>query len=123
MTASTPRAASQRASSIVVAVETTRAPHPFTARDMASMQRVSDPQVSPDGRQVVFAVSELNLEENRRRADLWAVGTDGHGLKRLVLDFDQLRSVLGASARFCRHGDDWLADVAHKAVGEDGLAA
>lgn len=60
------------------------APHPFSAQDMIAFQRISDPQVSPDGKQVVFGVSELNLEENRRRADLWMVGADGRGLKHLT---------------------------------------
>ncbi|HYV50122.1 MAG TPA: S9 family peptidase [Myxococcaceae bacterium] len=60
------------------------APHPFTTQDLISFHRVSDPEVSPDGKQVVFAVSELNLEENRRRSDLWMAGVDGRGLKHLT---------------------------------------
>src|SRR4051812_21779480 len=51
---------------------------------MISFQRVSDPEVSPDGKLVVFSVSELNLEENKRRSDLWMVGADGRGLKHLT---------------------------------------
>ena len=48
------------------------------------MERVGDPAVSPDGRQIVFTLSSLDLEGNRRRTDLWGVGTDGKYLRRLT---------------------------------------
>jgi dipeptidyl aminopeptidase/acylaminoacyl peptidase len=60
------------------------APHPFGVRDLVAMDRISEPAVSPDGRRVVFTVSRLDLEANRRRMDLWLVGTDGSGLRRLT---------------------------------------
>jgi dipeptidyl aminopeptidase/acylaminoacyl peptidase len=46
---------------------------PFTAKDLNTMSRVSDPQVSPDGRYVVFTLRETDLEANRGRTDLWLV--------------------------------------------------
>ena len=42
------------------------------------------PVVSPDGTRVVFTLSALDLEANRRRTDLWIVGVDGTGLRRLT---------------------------------------
>jgi dipeptidyl aminopeptidase/acylaminoacyl peptidase len=51
---------------------------------MLAMDRITDPQVSPDGRRVVFAVSVTDLEANRRRSDLWLVQADGTGLRRLT---------------------------------------
>ena len=58
--------------------------HPFSVRDMLAMGRISDPQVSPDGGRVAFVVRETDLEANRGRTDLWLVGTDGGGLRRLT---------------------------------------
>jgi len=58
--------------------------HPFTVHDLVAMDRLSDWQVSPDGRHVVFVVSSVDLEGNRRRTDLWLVRTDGTGLRRLT---------------------------------------
>lgn len=58
--------------------------HPFSVHDMLAMDRISDPQVSPDGKQIAFVVSRTDLENNRRRTDLWLVGTDGSGLRRLT---------------------------------------
>jgi len=58
--------------------------HPFSVHDMLAMDRISDPQVSPDGKWVVFVVRETDLEANRRRTDLWLVHTDGTNLRRLT---------------------------------------
>ena len=58
--------------------------HPFSVHDMLAMDRISDPQVSPDGRTVVFVVRTTDLEANRGRTDLWLVGVDGAGLRRLT---------------------------------------
>ncbi len=58
--------------------------HPFNAQDLWEMDRISDPQVSPDGGWVVFGLSSLDQEANRRRSDLWVVGVDGSELRRLT---------------------------------------
>ncbi len=58
--------------------------HPFSVHDMLAMDRISDPQVSPDGRWVVFAVRATDLAGNRGSTDLWVVGTDGTGLRRMT---------------------------------------
>ena len=51
---------------------------------MLAMDRISDPQVSPDARSVVFVVRVTDLAANRGLTDLWLVGTDGTGLRRLT---------------------------------------
>jgi len=49
------------------------AAHALTPTDLNSLARVSDPQVSPDGRYVVYVQRETDLESNRGRTDLWLV--------------------------------------------------
>jgi len=51
--------------------------HPFSARDLLALDRVGDPQVSPDGRRVAYTLRKTDLEHNRGRKDLWVVGLDG----------------------------------------------
>jgi len=58
--------------------------HLFSVHDMLAMDRISDPQISPDGRTLVFVVRTTDLEANRGRTDLWLAGTDGTGLRRLT---------------------------------------
>ena len=62
--------------------------HPFDVRDLVAFDRLAEPRVSPNGRQIVFTVSSLDLEANKRRSDLWVVGTDGAGLRPLLRSDD-----------------------------------
>jgi len=66
--------------------ETPEAPHPFTVHDLLAMDRVSGQTVSPDGNRIVFTLRKTDLEANKGRTDLWLVGTDGKGLRRLTTD-------------------------------------
>ncbi len=43
----------------------------FTPVDLNMLARLSDPQVSPDGRHVAYVLRETDLEGNRGRSDLW----------------------------------------------------
>jgi dipeptidyl aminopeptidase/acylaminoacyl peptidase len=61
-------------------------PHPFTVHDLVAMERISDPQPSPQGDRVAFVVRTTDLEANRGRTDLWVAGIDGGGLTRLTSD-------------------------------------
>ena len=46
-------------------------PDAFTYQDMISANRLGDPQVSPDGRYVVYSVTTTDVEANRRSGSLW----------------------------------------------------
>jgi dipeptidyl aminopeptidase/acylaminoacyl peptidase len=43
----------------------THAPHPFNVRDLVMMDRVSDPQLSPDGRYAAFGVRSTDYAANK----------------------------------------------------------
>jgi dipeptidyl aminopeptidase/acylaminoacyl peptidase len=58
--------------------------HPFTAHDLWAMERISDPQASPDGKRVVFTDRVTDFEKNKGVNDLWLVNVDGSGLRRLT---------------------------------------
>jgi dipeptidyl aminopeptidase/acylaminoacyl peptidase len=68
----------------VFAAEPAGQNHPFSVQDMLAMDRISDPQISPDGTWIVFVLRETDLEANRGRTDLWLIGVDGTGLRRLT---------------------------------------
>jgi dipeptidyl aminopeptidase/acylaminoacyl peptidase len=50
--------------------------------DLFRLQRVAEPQISPDGKQVVYVVTEVVKAENRANADLWLVGTESGAVPR-----------------------------------------
>src|SRR5579862_6101492 len=56
-----------------------QAKHPFTFEDMMRLKRVGDPQVSPDGKWVIFSVVDVDLSANTRTPHVWIVplGTQG----------------------------------------------
>ncbi len=60
------------------------APHPFGVQDLVAMQRLSDPQASPDGQEIVFVLRSTDLAANAGRYDLWRVRADGTGLGQLT---------------------------------------
>ncbi|MCB0293079.1 MAG: PD40 domain-containing protein, partial [Calditrichaeota bacterium] len=57
---------------------------PLSFTDMFEMGRVSDPQISPDGRWVAYGITYYNVAENNRNADLYLVSTDGKVHKQLT---------------------------------------
>ncbi len=61
-------------------------PHPFNVNDLVTMKRISDPQVSPDGRQILFNIRETDMEANKGRTDLWLVDVDGGNLRQITTD-------------------------------------
>ena len=59
-------------------------PHPFAARDLVTMDRLSDPQPSPDGRSIVFARRVYDWDANAVSINLWLVAREGGALRRLT---------------------------------------
>ena len=46
---------------------------PMTFADLMAMKRVSDPQISPSGKWVMFSVTDVSLEKNTKVNHLWVV--------------------------------------------------
>src|SRR5262245_31686190 len=67
---------------------TSAAPRPITLDDLARMQDVADPQVSPDGRAVLYTVSTLDSAADRRQTDIWMVNWDGSQAMQLTFTPD-----------------------------------
>src|ERR1700761_8504207 len=59
------------------------ATRPMTFADLQRMKRVSDPQISPSGKWVMFSATEVDLEKNTKVNHLWVVPMEG-GKERQV---------------------------------------
>jgi dipeptidyl aminopeptidase/acylaminoacyl peptidase len=55
----------------------TQARHPFTFEDMMKLKRVGEPEVSPDGKWVIFSVVDVDLEANTKTPHIWIVPLAG----------------------------------------------
>jgi dipeptidyl aminopeptidase/acylaminoacyl peptidase len=56
-----------------------QAKHPFTFEDMMKLRRVGEPEVSPDGKWVIFSVVDVDLGANTKTPHIWIVPTAGGG--------------------------------------------
>src|SRR5580700_1468540 len=43
----------------------------FTVDDLVRLKRLSDPEVSPDGRYVAYVLRETDMDANKGRTDIW----------------------------------------------------
>lgn len=59
-------------------------PAPLTVDDLLSVRRVSDPQLSPDGRHVAYVVTVIDKDKNTRNSDIWLVPITGGEPKQLT---------------------------------------
>jgi dipeptidyl aminopeptidase/acylaminoacyl peptidase len=55
---------------------------PMKIDDLFAFKRVSDPQISPDGKTVVYVVGEVDLAANKTSSSLWLAAADGKGEPR-----------------------------------------
>jgi dipeptidyl aminopeptidase/acylaminoacyl peptidase len=60
---------------------------PFTVEDLVLLKRITDPQVSPDGRRVAFVQRETDMDANNGRISLWLLDlTSGTAQPRRLTD-------------------------------------
>src|SRR5580658_6314746 len=51
--------------------------HAITFKDLISMHRVGDPQISPDGQWIAYSVATPDLEANHTTHNIWIVPAAG----------------------------------------------
>jgi len=56
----------------------------FTPELLNSLGRVSNPQVSPDGKQVLYGVTYYDIEKNKGNCDLWVMNIDGSDQRQIT---------------------------------------
>ncbi|NII53157.1 S9 family peptidase [Luteibacter sp. SG786] len=97
------------------------APHPFSIRDLVMMDRVSDPQLSPDGRYALFSVRATDYAANKGVSSIYMVDLNKPPQPVMVVE-------KGASPRWAPDGksiyytapQDGTAQVWHRAFDADG---
>ncbi len=61
----------------------------MTIDDLITAVRVSDPQVSRDGKRIVFTRTTTALDSGKRNSDIWVVPADGSGPGRELIGGDK----------------------------------
>ncbi|MGB6429506.1 MAG: S9 family peptidase [Candidatus Acidiferrales bacterium] len=62
----------------------TPAKRPMSVNDLQSIRRVSEPQISPDGKWVVYTIGTPDLAANSVVNEVWLVPTDGGDARQLT---------------------------------------
>jgi len=73
---------------VLCAATLAQAPRPMTLVDLIDLPQVSDPQLSPDGRQILFVKSEANWKADKRISHIWRIRTDGSDLTQMTSSAD-----------------------------------
>ncbi|HMD49828.1 MAG TPA: S9 family peptidase [Bryobacteraceae bacterium] len=66
------------------AVSYAQAPRPMTLIDVVNVPQVSDPQLSPDGRTILYVEAESNWKSDKRVRHIWKINADGSGLLQMT---------------------------------------
>ena len=61
---------------------------PFTFEDMMALKRVAEPVPSPDGKWVLFSVTDVDLAANKKTPHIWIVPLAGGQERMLIADQD-----------------------------------
>ena len=56
----------------------------FSARDVFDLEWVTDPQISPDGRRVIFGRTGYDVMKDTKRSALWIASSDGSDMHALL---------------------------------------
>ena len=56
----------------------------FEYADVFNLEMVNDPQVSPDGRRVVYMRTSMDIMKDQSRSSLWVINTDGTDSRPLL---------------------------------------
>jgi len=57
---------------------------PLTIRDLVSLERLSDPQSSPDGRYIAYVVRATDLDANKGVRSIWLLDTRSNTLRKFA---------------------------------------
>jgi dipeptidyl aminopeptidase/acylaminoacyl peptidase len=71
---------------VPAAASSSSAAHPFNAVDMQSMQRITEPQASPRGDVIAFALRTTDFAGNRGKNDVWLVSSSGSAARPVTTD-------------------------------------
>ncbi len=99
--------------SAALAADQPNVKRPLKPQDFARLQRVNDPQLSPDGRWVAYTVHSVDLGKNENDSNIWMVSWDGSDAIQLTFTPES-----ESSPRWSPDGR-WLAFLSSRQMGDD----
>ena len=69
---------------LVISTTLSAEKRPFTVDALYDIKSVSDPQISPDGREIAFVISETDYKKGTSNSDIYIIDADGSNLRRVT---------------------------------------
>jgi dipeptidyl aminopeptidase/acylaminoacyl peptidase len=107
--------------SIIVGQET-QSPTLFTTAHSLDIERISDPQISPNGRQIIYTRRWVNQMEDKWETALWIVDADGSHNRFLAKGSSARWSPDGARVAYLADGEPKGSQVFVRWIGTEGAA-
>ncbi len=101
----------------------TQSPSLFTTVHSLDLERISDPQISPDGRQIIYTRRYVNQMEDKWETSLWIVDADGSHNRFLSKGSTPRWSPDGARIAYLAEGEPKGTQLFVRWVGTDGPAS
>ena len=95
----------------------------LTAADLLRYETVADPQVSPDGRQIVYTRRWVNTREDRWETALWVMDADGSRQRLLTRGSSPRWSPDGTRILYLAEGDQGTNQVFVRWMDAEGAAS
>jgi len=95
----------------------------FTTEHSLDLERISDPQISPDGKQIIYTRRWVNQLEDKWETALWIVDADGGHNRFLAKGSNPRWSPDGARVAYLSDGDPKGTQIFVRWVGIDGPAS
>ncbi len=57
---------------------------PFDYNDVFDLQYVTNPKISPDGKEIIYTKNSFDIMKDRRVGELWIINSDGTGNRKLT---------------------------------------
>jgi dipeptidyl aminopeptidase/acylaminoacyl peptidase len=71
----------------------------FSAEELMSLKRISDPQISPDGRYILMAIGTPSIVDNKMTTEIYVASIDGSSINKIDAD-----NSVGFNARWSPDG-------------------
>ena len=93
----------------------------MTPEVLLALGRLSDPQISPDGKKIIYGVSYTSVPENKSNRNLFICNIDGSDNHQLTTSGRSIGNARwsddGKHVAFTKGGQIWIADLKKKKAG------
>jgi len=95
----------------------------FTTEHSLDLERIADPQISPDGRQIIYTRRWVNQLEDKWESALWIIDADGSRNRFLVKGSSPRWSPDGSRVAYLADGEPKGSQIFVKWIGTEGPAS